>query len=92
MTAPRRPWAGRLARTLRALVLARDYSPELGYTPCRWCSAPATTADHWPVARIDGGTDHLDNLVAACGPCNYSHGARLGNLRRSLPPAPSRRW
>jgi HNH endonuclease len=71
--------------------MARDYDPDLGYTPCRWCGAPATTADHWPVSRVDGGPDTLDNLVAACVPCNCGRGATMGNLRRNTAP-PSRRW
>lgn len=86
-----RAWGGRRAQLLTAQVLARDYDPDLGYTPCRWCGQPARTADHWPVARVDGGPDTLANLIAACGPCNSSRGATLGNYRRTAPP-PSRAW
>ncbi len=34
----------------------------------------AATVDH-KVARAQGGTDALDNLVLACGPCNRLKGA-----------------
>lgn len=75
-------WGGHRAALLTALVLARDEHV------CYWCGGYATTADHWPVARSEGGPDTLDNLVAACGPCNFARGARLRNATRK----PSRRW
>lgn len=90
MTRP--PWGGRAAAKLTAACLALGFRDDLGYTPCHWCGRPAGTADHWPVARIDGGLDHLANLVPACRPCNSSRGATAGNLRRSVPPTPTRRW
>jgi 5-methylcytosine-specific restriction endonuclease McrA len=71
----------RLRRRLCALVLDRD-----AYT-CRWCGGPASTVDH-VVARANGGTDSLDNLAAACLPCNSVRGAAVANDR----PEPSRRW
>jgi 5-methylcytosine-specific restriction endonuclease McrA len=43
---------------------------------CVYCGRPANTVDHVdPVIR---GGDSLDpaNLVAACGSCNYSKGAK----------------
>lgn len=89
---PARRWGGRHAAALTAAVLARDLDPDRGYAPCYWCGAPATTADHWPVSRMDGGPDVLSNLVAACRPCNSSRGARDGNYRRSTDPGPSRAW
>ena len=89
MTRP--AWGGRIAARLTGQVLGRDYDPDIGYTPCRWCGERATTADHYPIARIDGGPDNLANLVAACRPCNSSRGATLGNYRRSNP-RPSRAW
>ena len=85
-------WGGRRAGRIRSAVLARDYDPTLGYTPCHWCGAAATTADHHPVARMDGGPDTLDNLVSACLPCNASRGAILGNAARTAPLPPSRPW
>lgn len=61
-------------RRLVAAVLARD-----GYT-CqmrRRCEgAPATTANHI-VPRVYGGADRMDNLEAACVPCNMGAGAHL---------------
>jgi hypothetical protein len=52
----------------RAVVLHRD-----GYR-CQICKvADATDADHiWP--RVAGGPDRLENLQAACGPCNKRKG------------------
>jgi 5-methylcytosine-specific restriction endonuclease McrA len=84
-------WGGRQSRALRLRVLARDYDPALGYSPCVWCGRPATTADHWPIARVDGGADTMENLRSACFPCNASRGAVLA-LERRRPPPPSRRW
>ena len=54
---------------------------------CHWCNTrTATTADHLiEVDRWDHtqpGINALDNLVAACKPCNSSRGARYGNLKK----------
>ena len=84
-------WAGRPAARLTAAVLARDYDDALGFTPCRWCGDPATTFDHWPIARRDGGPDTLANGVSACRPCNARRGVADWEQRRR-PPLPSRRW
>jgi hypothetical protein len=84
-------WGGKRAQALTAAVMARDYDPALGYTPCHWCGEPATSFDHWPIARTDGGPDTLDNGVAACLPCNTSRGVKLWQDRRA-PPVPSRQW
>jgi len=84
-------WGGRRAQRLTAEVMARDYDPDLGYTPCHWCRAPATSFDHWPIARVQGGPDTLDNGVPACLPCNTARGVKLWQDRRA-PPVPSRRW
>jgi 5-methylcytosine-specific restriction endonuclease McrA len=55
-------------RKLKPIILERD-----DYT-CHWCGEPATTLDHiQAVSR--GGTDHPDNLVAACAECNASRNA-----------------
>lgn len=85
-------WAGRRVQRITRYVLGRDYRPDLGYTPCHWCGRPATTADHYPVSRMNGGSDDPANLVSACKPCNSSRGAKEGNRARSLPPPPSRSW
>ncbi len=66
-----RAWRERVA-----FVLVRD-----GYT-CRMlrnghvCGAVATTANH-RIPRALGGSDALDNLEAACVPCNMAAGGRL---------------
>jgi hypothetical protein len=72
-------------------VLARDRDPRLGYAPCFWCGEPASTADHWPVARIEGAPDTAEACVAACRPCNLRRGGELSVTRRR-PPPPSRQW
>ncbi len=83
-------WGGRRAVALTRAVLERD-----GYR-CRWCGGTATTADHYPIPQDHGGPDTLDNLVAACKPCNSSRGAyqralKHGHTIRTAPP-PSRPW
>ena len=49
------------------------------------CIGTATTVDHY-VARALGGSDHIDNLIPACGPCNSKKGgidgARIKKMRR----------
>lgn len=57
-------------RRVRLVVLDRD-----DWT-CRYCRRPARTVDH-VVPVVQGGAK-LDpaNLVAACGSCNFSKGAR----------------
>jgi hypothetical protein len=56
---------------IRAWVLNRD-----GHK-CQTCKVSvATEVDHlWP--RRLGGSDHIDNLKAICGPCNKAKGARV---------------
>ena len=56
---------------IRAWVLKRDNHI------CQICFLqPATDVDHiWP--RRLGGTDHVDNLRAACGRCNKAKGPRV---------------
>ena len=56
-------------RKLDAAILMRDRHT------CTYCGAPATTVDH-KIPREAGGTDHPQNLVAACQPCNRSKGAK----------------
>jgi 5-methylcytosine-specific restriction endonuclease McrA len=65
-------------KKIRARVLMRDgYECQLRTSPN--CSGEATTVDHlYPVAK--GGDDSLDNLVAACGPCNYAKGSKVIGL------------
>jgi len=61
-------------RLLRAFVLRRDRNV------CHWCGGYATHCDH-VIPRIEGGTDALTNLVAACAPCNLARGRRLAAKR-----------
>jgi 5-methylcytosine-specific restriction endonuclease McrA len=69
-------------RKLREAVFRRDGRA------CYRCGGYATTVDHIvPVAL--GGTHALSNLRPACGPCNSSTGASLGN--RMYPRTPPRR-
>src|SRR5262245_29086858 len=78
-------------RKLRLVILNRDQHT------CHWCGNHANTVDHvWP--RIDGGTDHPANLVAACMGCNSrrSYLWRVANGRQkrwgeSLPAQPAGR-
>lgn len=51
-------------RLLRRLVLERDHYR------CGWCGADAVTVDH-VVPKSQGGTDAMNNLTAACAPCQY---------------------
>lgn len=46
--------------------------------PCGWCNAPYDTSFHLDhiVALANGGTDDIDNLTAACQPCNTAKGAK----------------
>lgn len=37
------------------------------------CVGRATTVDHLVPVSL-GGDDGMDNLIAACGPCNYAKG------------------
>lgn len=56
-------------RKIRARILLRD-----GYT-CQWCGEEANTVDHI-IERSQGGSDHEDNLIAACNRCNYGRVGR----------------
>ena len=53
------------------------------------CPRPATSVDHI-VPRSRGGDNGLDNLRAACGPCNSRRGDRGASFKtgRSTPPSP----
>lgn len=42
---------------------------------CRYCGDPADTVDHI-IPQSQGGGHDMDNLVAACEPCNKRKGAR----------------
>jgi hypothetical protein len=55
----------------------RDWVLRRARAQCEICGVRgATDADHiWP--RRLGGDDHVDNLQAACGPCNKSKGSRV---------------
>jgi len=83
---------------LREAVFARDGRA------CYRCGRYATTVDH-VVPVVLGGGHHLWNLRPACGSCNSSTGASLGNrlrpraagrrrrgVSRAQPQRPGRRW
>ena len=66
-----RKWA-----VLRKLVLRRAmYRCEIQLPGC---SELATEVDHI-ISRMDGGSDELSNLRAACKPCNLRKGAASGS-------------
>lgn len=89
----RRPWRGAYAARITAALLALHHDPTIGYAPCYWChDARATTADHYPVGRDEGGPDTMENLVPACRPCNSRRGAIYVNRKRATPAPPSREW
>jgi hypothetical protein len=88
----RRPWRGTYAARITAALLALHHDADLGYAPCHWCGQRATTADHYPVGRDEGGPDTMDNLVPACRPCNSRRGAIYTNRKRAAPAPPSRDW
>ena len=56
-------------RKIREAVLIRD-----GYI-CQWCGQDANTVDH-VIERSQGGSDSMDNLIAACNRCNYGRVGR----------------
>ena len=58
-------------KRLRRFVLCRDNHR------CYWCKGRATTADHLVSPREGGAKYDPANVVASCGPCNYSRGAHL---------------
>lgn len=65
-------------RKLRAFVLARD-----GWV-CQVCGGPADTVGHrLPLALGGQLLPPADQLRAECGPCNYGHGAQLGQALRA---------
>ena len=68
-------------RRLREAVFARDGRA------CWRCGAYADTIDH-VVAVVLGGGHDLGNLRPACGHCNSSVGAALGNRLRPRRPRP----
>jgi len=88
----RRPWRGDYATRITAALLRLHHDVDLGYAPCHWCGQQATTADHWPVGRDEGGPDTMDNLVPACRSCNSRRGAQYTNAKRARPGTPSREW
>ena len=66
----------------RLRVLARDQ-----YV-CQYCGTPgATHCDH-VVAKVDGGGDEMENLVAACAKCNQLKGRKSVGVFLSARSAP----
>lgn len=54
---------------------------------CHYCGDEATTADH-VIPRSLGGSDDMDNLVAACRSCNSRKGTKVRVRQTWLSP----RW
>ena len=66
---------------IRVVVLVRDhYECQIRLHGCKH---KATQVDHI-ISLMDGGTDELENLQAACAPCNKRKGA--GFLERNAAP------
>jgi HNH endonuclease len=82
---PRVRWRPRndepLTPRIKALVRARDEEV------CSYCGrfAPGGHVDH-RVSRVNGGSNHLNNLSWACSTCNLKKGAMNARqfIRRSL--------
>lgn len=73
----RPPWGGRHAQALTAAVLVRDGRRcQMPNARGVKCLAWATTADHI-IPRALGGPDTMQNMRAACGPCNFRAGQAL---------------
>lgn len=73
---------------VRLLVLSRDrYECQIRGPRC---THRATEADHIVAIAEGGQRFDLDNLRAACKPCNASAGGRLGAQRKQR--TPSRDW
>jgi len=79
-------WAGGSTaawRGVRLLVLRRDqYRCQIRGPRC---TTVATQAAHI-VPKSQGGTDHPDNVRAACAPCNLSH------VDETSDPEPREHW
>lgn len=58
------------SKAVRHRVLQRDGGR------CRYCGHHAHTVDHI-IPASKGGTNHVPNLVAACGDCNNRRGSSL---------------
>jgi hypothetical protein len=74
-----RRWGGRRAQALTRAVLMRDQ--HRCHVP--GCTRRATTADHTPIRRDQGGPDTMDNLKACCAHHNSSDGARYRNAKHA---------
>jgi 5-methylcytosine-specific restriction protein A len=60
----------------RAIVLAAPRK-------CVKCGEPATTAGHI-IARIEGGSNRLENLQPECAACNFRDGGALSHGGRGF--------
>lgn len=50
---------------------------------CHWCGGKATTGDHYPIAKKDGGPDSVDNGVPSCESCNLKPVREREALRKA---------
>lgn len=70
-------YRARKMNTISEKYSAREIFEKFNWT-CNYCGDEAKTLDHVkPLSK--GGTDTVDNLVAACKACNCSKGAKLLN-------------
>lgn|SRR5262245_47760820 len=74
------PYSTARWQKLARFVRQRDGQCMLRISPR--CNGRPETAHHLgPVAEDSARFFDASAVVAACGPCNYSHGGRLGNSR-----------
>ncbi len=66
-------------KKIRLEVLRRD-----AYT-CAYCGGEANEVDH-VIAKVSGGEDTHDNLVAACRRCNLAKGKKAVFLAQTSTP------
>jgi len=69
----KRHWTYTGERNRKDALRRDNYECQLRFTGCL---VIATTVDH-RIPRLFGGTDAIDNLQAACDPCNKKKGTKV---------------